>query len=118
MLLFLLRDHFQEPRHVPQLASPLKGAYANELLASGLVLSAWCALRLLAERGEHFAIDFALALPCLAFGLWAVWHSAGALRSARGNPLAKALRAAKRARRRSRRLSLNARSGHNADQKR
>jgi len=67
------------------------------------------------EHGERFAVDVALALPCLAFGLWVVLQSARILRRARGKPLAKALRAAKRAQRRNRRLTReNARSDRRA----
>ena len=104
MLLFLLRDNFREPPLVPPLARPTEGAYARELAASGLLLSAWCALRLLAAHGENFAVDVVLAVPCLAFGLWVAWQSAGALWGARRSPPARALRVAKRAQRRLRRL--------------
>jgi len=85
MLLFLLRDNFREPPSIPQLASPTEGAYARELAGSGLLLSAWCALRLLAVHGGTFAVDVVLAVPCLAFGLWVAWRSARVLWGARSN---------------------------------
>ena len=75
MLSFLLRDNFREPAYAPPPASSPPDPYAAELLASGLFLSVWCVLRLCAEHGEHFAVDSALAVPCLALGLWVALRS-------------------------------------------
>jgi hypothetical protein len=105
MLLFLLREGFggQLPRQAPKAA----GSYTGELLVSGLVLSAWCALRFVATRGEYFAVDVVLATPCLALGIWVSLRSGTALAAGRVRRRAKALRAA----RRGHRQSLRARRG-------
>ena len=102
MLLFLLRD-FREPSYVPLPTTPTKGGYAAELLTSGLFLSAWCVLRLFAAHGESFAVDRALALPCLALGLWVVLRSLRSLGVGRGRSRSRnkrRLHVAKRAQRR------------------
>jgi hypothetical protein len=83
MLLFLLRDNFWEPPYVPRRVAPISGLYTVELLAAGLFVSAWCALRLLAGRGEGFAVDAALAMLCLVFGLRVVFRSVRDLAVAR-----------------------------------
>jgi hypothetical protein len=75
MLLFLLRDNFREPPYVPHRATPTTGWYAAELLAAGLFVSVWCALRLLVGRGEGSAVDAVLAVPSLVLGLWVVFRS-------------------------------------------
>jgi hypothetical protein len=106
MLLFLLRDNLPEPGYAPRPTAPTKGAYAVELLASGLFLSVWCVLRLLSAHGDSFVVDCALALPCLVLGLWVVLRSVRSLSpsTGRGRSRTKGLRAARRAHRRRQRL--------------
>ena len=106
MLLFLLRDNLRELPYSPHRAGPAKVEYTAELLASGAFLSAWCVLRLLSAHGESFAVDRALALPCLAFGLWVVVSAVQrlSLNALRGRPRKKSLHMAKRAQRRRQRV--------------
>ena len=85
MLLFLLRDNSREPLYPIPAAAPSKGAYAPELLVAGLFLSGWCVLRLAGSHGGSFVVDGALAVPCLALGLWAILRSAQALRVSAGS---------------------------------
>jgi hypothetical protein len=73
MLLFLLRDNFREPHYAPP--APSQSPYATELFASGLFLSSWCLLRLFAQHGDRLAADRALAVLCLAVGIWAMIRS-------------------------------------------
>ena len=80
MLIFLLHDKFREPPEPPPSAALVVRFRkdARALFAAGLVLSAWCALRLLTAHGRGFSVvDIALALPCLGLGI------AAALRGAR-----------------------------------
>jgi hypothetical protein len=106
MLLFLLRDNLPERSYVPQPVAPAKGGYALELLASGLSLSAWCVLRLASAHGESFAVDSALALPCLALGLWVILRSVRRLgaNARRGRPGKKSPHIDRRAQRRRQRV--------------
>jgi len=106
MLLFLLRDNLPEPGYAPRPTAPTKGAYAAELLTSGLFLSVWCVLRLLSARGDSFVVDSALALACLALGLWVALCSVRSLSpsTGRGRSRTKDLRAAWRAHRHRQRL--------------
>ena len=75
MLLFLLRDNFREPHYAPPSSARAPVPYAVELFVSGLFLSSWCLLRLIAEHGDQLAVDRALALLCLALGVWAMLRS-------------------------------------------
>ena len=106
MLLFLLRDNSRESPYLTPSAAPSTGAYAPELLVAGLFLSGWCVLRLAGSHGGSFAVDSALAVPCLALGLWAILRSARAPRVSAGcgRPRARVLRGVNRARRRRQRV--------------
>ena len=106
MLLFMLRGNRPEPPDAFRPTAAAKGGYAVELLAAGLFLSAWCALRLLSPHGERFYVDSALALACLALGLWVVLRSLRSLELSvgRGHPRQRSARVAKRAQRRRHRL--------------
>jgi hypothetical protein len=75
MLLFLLRDSFREPHYAPSGPAQPPAPYAAELFASGLFLSSWCLLRLFAQHGDRLAADRALAVLCLAVGVWAMLRS-------------------------------------------
>jgi hypothetical protein len=105
MLLFVLRDNFREAPYTPS-AAPSAGACAPELLIAGLFLSGWCVLRLAGSHAGSFAVDSALAVPCLAFGLWAILRSARALSVSigRGRPRECVQRAVNRSHRRRQRV--------------
>jgi hypothetical protein len=105
MLLFLLRE-FREPSDVPR-STLTTGGYAAELFTSGLFLSTWSVLRLFSAHGENFAVDRALALPCLALGLWVALRSLRSLVLDAGHGRSrkkKGLHIAKRAQRRRQRV--------------
>jgi hypothetical protein len=82
MLLFLLRDNFRELPESPRAAHrvPEFCPDARAVLGAGLFLSAWCALRLLADPGVGLSVDVVLAVACLCLGIVAALHGARTLR--------------------------------------
>jgi hypothetical protein len=75
MLLYLLHDKFRELPHEPSPAIPRLDRNQRALLGAGLFLSLWCVLRLLAARGDQFAVDAPIAVAALCLGLRAIRQS-------------------------------------------
>jgi len=75
MLLFVLSNDFRELPEQPEPSSEELRADARALLASGLFLTLWCTLRLLAAKGEGFSDDAALATAFLGLGVGTVLHA-------------------------------------------
>jgi hypothetical protein len=89
MLLFVLSDNFREPPEHPELSRAQARADARALLASGLFVTLWCALRLLAAKGEGLSVDVAIAVPFLGLGIGTVLSAVRGLPARRAWPTAK-----------------------------